>query len=122
MGPADVLSQKDQVDTNDDNQEVTVLKRSEQHFHIHTLDTALTQKISQASMTDPVVTKALAAMNDEEGEPWIPQIAKEDWTFKNGSLYCKHQLYIPELARHDLVKSLHELPTGGHEEVFCTLH
>ena len=34
MGPADMLSQKDKVDMDDDNWEVTVLKQDEQDFHI----------------------------------------------------------------------------------------
>ena len=51
---------------------------------------ALAQKITLSSTSDPVVVKALAAMNDEEGELWIPQTAKEDWTFDNGMLYFKN--------------------------------
>ena len=54
-------------------------------------------------------------MNDEKGEPWISQTTKMDWEFTDGALYFKHWLYVPELACHDLVKSLHELPTRGHE-------
>ena len=45
-----------------------------------------------------------------------------DWELVNGALYFKHWLYILELVCHDLVKSLHELPTGGHEGLFCTLN
>ena len=45
-----------------------------------------------------------------------------DWEFIDGALYFKHQLYVPELAHHNLVKSLHELPAGGHEGFFHTLH
>ena len=61
-------------------------------------------------------------MNDKKGEPWIPQTAKMDWEFVDRALYFKHQLYVPELARHDLIKSLHELPARGHKGFFCTLH
>ena len=45
-----------------------------------------------------------------------------DWEFIDNSLYFRHRLYIPEPARHDLVKSLHKSPAGGHEGFFCTLH
>ena len=41
MGPTDVLSQKDEVNTDHNNQEITVLKEKDQDFHIHALDTAL---------------------------------------------------------------------------------
>ena len=61
-------------------------------------------------------------MNDKKGEPWIPQTAKMDWEFVDRALYFKHQLYVPELAHHDLIKSLHELPARGHKGIFCTLH
>ena len=37
-------------------------------------------------------------------------------------MYFKHQLYVPELACHNLVSSLHQTPTGGHQGFFCTLH
>ena len=66
--------------------------------------------------------KALATMNDESREPWIPQTAKTDWEFMDRVLYFKHWLYVTELAHLDLIKSLHELPTGGHEGFFRTLH
>ena len=61
-------------------------------------------------------------MNSDNGEPWIPCTMAADWEFINNSLYFKHRLYIPEPARHDLVKSLHDSPTGGHEGFFQTLH
>ena len=57
-------------------------------------------------------------MNDENGKPWIPKTAKMDWEFIDGALYFKHCLYVPKLACHDQVKSLHESPAGGHEGFF----
>ena len=122
MGPADALSQKDEVETSDDNQEITLLKGEDQYFHIQAIDTALAKKISSSTVQDPIITKALAAMNRDASEPWIPRTTAADWEFANDSLYFKHRLYIPELARHDLVKSLHNSPAGGHEGFFQTLH
>ena len=122
MGPANTLSQKDEVDTDDDNREITLLKGGNQYFHINAINTALTEKIASSSTSDPIVTKALTTMNDKKGEPWIPRTAKTDWEFVDGALYFKHQLYVPEPAHHDLVKSLHELPAGGHKGFFHTLH
>ena len=72
MGPMDALSQKDEVYTKDNNQGIALLQEDIQDFHICTLDTALAQKISKSSLLDPIVAKALAAMNNEKGEPWIP--------------------------------------------------
>ena len=122
MGPADALSQKDEVETSDDNQEITLLKGKDQYFHIRAIDVALVKKISSSTALDPIVTKALATMNHNGGEPWIPQTTAADWEFINDSLYFKHRLYVPEPARHDLVKSLHNSPAGGHEGFFRTLH
>ena len=54
MGPANALSRKDTVDTDNDNQEITLLKNKDQYFHICTLDTALANKISLSSKSDPI--------------------------------------------------------------------
>ena len=103
MGPADTLSQKDEVDTGDDNREITLLHGKDQYFHIHTLNATLVDKISQSSSTDLIVSKALTAMNDEHREPWLPHTNKADWQFEDGKLYFKQRLYIPESAHHNLV-------------------
>ena len=34
MGPTDALSRKDEVETSDDNREITLLKGKDQYFHI----------------------------------------------------------------------------------------
>ena len=118
MGPTDALSRKDEIETSNDNREITLLKGRDQYFDIRAIDTALAKKISSSSNEDPIVTKALAAMNHDSGEPWIPRMTAADWEFIDNSLYFKHRLYIPESACHDLVKSLHESPAGGHEGFF----
>ena len=122
MGPADALSWKDEIETSDDNRKITLLKGGDQYFHIRAIDATLVKKISSLTTKDPVVTKALAAMNHDSGKPWIPQTTAADWKFIDNSLYFKHHLYIPESARQDLVKSLHESPARGHEGFFRTLH
>ena len=73
MGPADALSWKDEVETSDDNREITLLKGKDQYFHIRAIDIALAKKISSSTAQDPIVTKALAAMNHDSDEPWIPE-------------------------------------------------
>ena len=72
MGPTDTLSQKDDVDMDDDNREITLLKNRDQYFHIKSLDTALVTKISNSSSHDPIVSRALDAINNSAGEPWLP--------------------------------------------------
>ena len=118
MGPTDALSQKDEVETSDDNREITLLKGKDQYFHIRAIDITLAEKISSSMTQDPIVTKALATMSHNDGEPWIPRTTAADWKFINNSLYFKHRLYIPEPARYDLVKSLHNSPTRGYEGFF----
>lgn len=98
MGLVDALSRKDKVDTEDDNWEVTLLKDNNQNHHIKALDVTLASKLAKSSPSDPVIAKALEAMNDEMGSPWIPQTANEDWEYTNGALYFKKCLYIPELT------------------------
>ena len=122
MGPADALSRKDKIKTCNDNRKITLLKGKDQYFHIHAIDSALAKKISSSSEDNPIVTKALATMNNNSDEPWIPQTTAADWKFIDNSLYLKHRLYIPEPACPDLVRSLHESPTRGHEGFFRTLH
>ena len=122
MGPADALSRKDDIETSDDNREITLLKGKDQYFHIRAIDAALAEKISSSTSDDPIISKALAVMNKDTKESWFPNSSMNDWEFSDGSLYFKHRLYIPESARHDLVKSLHNSPTGGHEGFFRTLH
>ena len=110
MGPADALSRKDEIETSDDNWEITLLGGKDQYFHVCTIDAALAKKISSSSKEDPIVTKALAAMNNDSSKPWIPQTTAANWKFVDNSLYFKHCLYVPEPAHHDLVKSLHKSP------------
>ena len=99
MGPVDALSRKDDVETSNDNREITLLKGTDQYFHIKTIDAALAKKISSSMTQDPIVTKVLAAMNREGGKPWIPRTIATDWESLDNSLYFKHHLYVPEPAR-----------------------
>ena len=78
MGPTDALSRKDEVETSDDNWEITLLKGGNQYFYICAIDIALADKISSSSTLDLVITKALTAMNNDSGEPWIHWTTKTD--------------------------------------------
>ena len=65
--------QKKDVNTMDDNHIVTMLPEDDVcHHHIQQLDLDLAQKISNSSMSDPIITKALAAMNNADIDPWLP--------------------------------------------------
>ena len=100
MGPANALSWKDDIETSDDNQEITLLKGKDQYFHIRAIDVTLAKKISSSSTKDPIISKALATMNSDNGEPWIPRTMAANWKFIDNSLYFKHHLYLPEPACH----------------------
>ena len=63
MGPTDALSRKDDIETGNDNREITLLKGKDQYFHIRAIDVALEKKISSSTAADPIISKALAAMN-----------------------------------------------------------
>ena len=78
MGPANALSWKDEVDTSDDNWEVTLLKGDAHYHHLRQLDTALATKIASSSSANSIVTKVLAAMNDKEDKLCIPCTSKTD--------------------------------------------
>ena len=56
MGPADALSRKNVVNTNNDNQEITLLKGGDQYYHIRAIDNALAEKIASSSPSDPIAT------------------------------------------------------------------
>ena len=89
MGPVNVLSRKDDINTDDDNHMVTLLPEDDIcHQQIHQLEL-------------------------DYRDPWLPHTTKEDWKFEHGSLYFKNCLYIPEEAWHQLVTSIHESPAGG---------
>ena len=77
MGPTNALSRKVEVETSDDNWEITLLKGKDQYFHIHAIDTALAKKISSSSKEDPIVTKALAAMNNHGANPGSPKLLRQ---------------------------------------------
>ena len=122
MGPVDALSRKDDVDTDNDNREITLLDKADQYFHVNALDAALVTKIAQSSTHDPIISRALEAMNSNQGEPWIPRTSKANWHFEEGKLYFKGRLYIPKSNCHNLIKSLHKSPCRGHEGFYHTLH
>lgn len=79
-------------------------------MYVQHLNLYLADKIKCSSTSDTIIVKALAAMNNKSSEPWLPCTSKDNWTFANGSLYFKHQLYIPEEAQHQLVTDVHKSP------------
>ena len=67
-----------------------MLKGDNQYHHLKAINSTLANKIALSSPSDPIVSKALTAMNDETGEPWIPWTNRSDWEFTNGILYFKY--------------------------------
>ena len=71
IGLTNALSRKGEVDTSRDNQETFLLEEEDQDHHIQPLDVALATKIASSSSSDPIIGKALTAMNNKAGEPWL---------------------------------------------------
>jgi hypothetical protein len=115
MGPADALSHRDNVDTANDNVELTLLP---DNLFICAIDAALAEKISLSTPSDPLVLSALQAL--DEGASLFPHTQQTDWLYQEGKLYFKGCLYAPEGVRCDIVASLHESAAGGHGSVFRT--
>ena len=85
---------------------------------IQALDLSLACHIQSSSSSNPLVLKAIQAIRD--GSPLFPHSTLTDWTFEDGCLYFKGQMYVPPVAHHSLVCSLHKSPTSGHAGHFRT--
>ena len=88
MGPADTLSRLPDPDTSSDNVDVTVLSDD---LFIHAINTALVDKITSSSSSDPLVVSAL--QNISIGSPLFPCSSLSDWCFCDSLLYFKDRLY-----------------------------
>ena len=84
MAPADALSRKDLIDTTDDNVDVAIVPDT---VVIQALDLSLARHIQSSSSSDPLVLKAIQAVQD--GSPLFPCSTLADWTFEDGHLYFK---------------------------------
>ena len=85
---------------------------------INALNLTLSCHIQSSSASDPIVLKALAAL--DEGSPLFTCTTLSDWSFDNGHLYFCKQLYVPPSAHSALLHSIHTSPLSGHMGVFCT--
>ena len=115
MAPADTLSRQDEIDTSLDNVNSTIYPEL---VVINTLDLALTRHIQTLSHSNPLVLRAIKGL--QEGSPLFSHSALMDWTFEEGHLYYKGQMYIPLVACHTLIDSLHNSPALGHTGRFHT--
>jgi len=119
MGPADVLSCCDEVDILLDNTTITMLPTVSDVL-IRALDVRLAKRIADFTATNPLVQDAWTAMSKHTS--LFPHVSFDNWTFIEGFLYFKGHLYVPEPARQDLVRSLHDSLAGGHGRYFRTVH
>ena len=99
----------------DDNADTTIVPDP---VVIQALDLSLAHHIKSSSSSDPLVLKAIQTVQD--GFPLFPCSALTDWTFEDGHLYFKEQMYMPPSAHHSLVSSLHEFSIFGYAGCFCT--
>ena len=93
MVPTDTLSRKDLIDTTDDNADVAIVPDP---VVIQALNLSLVCHIKSSSSSDPLVLKAIQAMQD--GSPLFPCSALTDWTFEDSRLYFKGWMYVPPAA------------------------
>jgi hypothetical protein len=115
MGPADALFRRDNIDTADNNEKLTLLPDD---LFTHAIDVSLADKITLSTPSDPLVLSALQAL--DEGVSLFLRAQRTDWLYQEGKLYFKGHLYVPEGARRDIVTSLHESAIGGHGGIFRT--
>ena len=115
MGPADALSHLPNPDLSSDNTDVTLLPDD---LFISVINTALVDKISSSSLTDPLIVTALQTLS--RGSPLFPRSSLLDWHFDGSQLYFKNRLYVPASACHDLVSSVHTSLASGHGGFFHT--
>ena len=115
MGPTDALSCLVDPDISSDNNNVTLLPDD---LFIRAIDTALVNKITSSTSTDPLVLDTLKRLLD--GSPLLPCSSLTDWHLSSSCLYFKNCLYIPPDARHNLVTSIHSSLASGHGGFFRT--
>ena len=115
MALADTLSRKDLIDTSSDNANSAIYPEP---TVIGALDLALTRHVQAFSSSDPLVLHAIE--NLHANTPLFPHSSIKDWTYEEGHLYYKGQMYIPPDACHTLISSLHSSPTLRHAGQFHT--
>ena len=115
MGPANALSWLVDPDISSDNNNVTLLSDD---LFIHAIDTALVDKITSSTSTDPLILNTL--QNLSIGSPVFPRSSFTNWHFSDSCLNFKNRLYIPPNARHNLVTSVHSSLASGHGGFFHT--
>ena len=115
LAPADALSCYNQVDTSSDNVDTTIVPEP---AVINALDLTLARHIQSSFSTDPLVLCTIQNLSDDT--PLFPCSSLADWTFDNGHLYYKGQMYVPPPARSSLLHSIHFSPLSGHLGRFRT--
>ena len=117
MGPASALSCKDKIDTSNDNQDVVLLPPV---LFIKAINIALIDKIGHFSLSDPLVSAILHALDD--GKSLLTRASKYDWHYDNGELYFKNWLYIPESAWQDLISTIYTSEACRYSGMFHILN
>ena len=115
MGPTNALSHLVNPDVSSDNTNVTLLPDD---LFIRVIDTALVNKITSSTPTDPLVLNTLRSLSI--GSPLFPCSSLANWHFSDSRLYFKNHLYIPFAACHDLVASVRLSLASGHGGFFRT--
>ena len=85
MGSNDALSHKGGVDTSNNNQDVILLPPT---LFIKAIDITLANKIAHSSLSNPLVSVALHAL--DEGKLLLSRASKHDWHYDDRKLYFKN--------------------------------
>lgn len=113
MGPANMLSCKDVVDTSKDNSFQVLLP----NIQINMLDAALAEKISESTPTDQFVINALTALDVETVH--LPCSQKDDWYFNQApSITSATQTFLATDPKvHTLVVQLLYKSLQAHNQI-----
>ena len=87
---------------------------------IQAIDTALANKITYPSPSNPLISAVLHGLDN--GKSLFARASKHDWQYDNRKLYFENWLYIPKPSYHDLVSAVHTSETCGYSGVFHILN
>ena len=84
MAPANALSQRDYIDTSEDNINAAICPEP---VVIGALDLSLAQHIQHSSSSNPLVLRAIENLHNST--PLFPRSSVNDWKYEDGHLYYK---------------------------------
>lgn len=110
LGPDTLSLHLDHVIDKSDNSNVTLLP---ENLFIQLIDTSLSEKLHNLSVSDPLMFNCLNALNGETPSKLCKCLS--DWSFKEGVLSYQGQIYVPDdgTLHHNIVHSYHSATSTG---------